>query len=91
MKLLSVSTLMVMMPVRHVAVTIGLNTDEEESDAVAGKKPPLALPPPPRGVPSFLASALPTDALVLFGASELELEIVGALSSASDGLCAQAN
>ena len=90
MKLLSVSTLMVMMPVRHVAVTIGLNTDEEESDAVAGKKPPLGLPPP-RGVPLFLASALPTDALVLFGASELELEIVGALSSASDGLCAQAN
>ena len=89
MKLLSVSTLMVMMPVRHVAVTIGLNTDDEESD-VAGKKPPLALPPP-RGVPLFLASALPTDALVLFGASELELEIVGALSSASDGLCAQAN
>ena len=86
MKLLSVSTLMVMMPVRHVAVTIGLNT-EEESD-VAGKKPPLA---PPIGVPSFLASALPTDALVLFGASELELEIVGALSSASEGLCAQAN
>ena len=83
MKLLSVSTLMVMMPVRHVAVTIGLNTDDEESD-VAGKKPPL-------GVPSFLASALPTDALVLFGASELELEIVGALSSASEGLCAQAN
>ena len=82
MKLLSVSTLMVMMPVRHVAVTIGLNTDEEESD-VAGKKPLL-------GVPSFLASALPTDA-VLFGASELELEIVGALSAASEGLCAQAN
>ena len=84
MKLLSVSTLMVMMPVRHVAVTMGLNTLEEE-ESVA----PLLLPPPP----PIGASAVPTDA-VLFGVtlSELELEIVGALSSASEeGLCAAAN
>ena len=87
MKLLSVSTLMVMMPVRQVAVTMGLNTEEEAAAAAA------ALPlPPPTGAPSFLASALPTDAVV-FGVtvSELELEIVGALSSASEGLCAEAN
>ena len=78
MKLLSVSTLMVMMPVRQVAVTMGLNTEEEES------------PPLPKVMPSFRASAVPTDAVV-FGFSELELEIVGALSAASEGLCAVAN
>ena len=59
------------MPVRQVAVTMGLNTDEGEEEEAG-----LPRPPPP------------TEAVV-FGVSELELEIVGALSS-SDVPCAAA-
>ena len=67
------------MPVRQVAVTMGLNTEDEGEEDAEG----LPRPPPPS-----LRAPVPTEAVV-FGVSELELEIVGALSS-SDVPCAVA-